>query len=130
MKDEDKSLELEDGDFELGDSELVEEPNQSGREWTIKDMYDCIYGWATCYDEPWNAMLYCNVTSPKYRGGDFWEQWKHDHYVGDEGLEERAMKDRYVRSKLRKVGLLPEKETEGRVVGRLLRAILLEKIAH
>jgi len=55
-------------------------------------------------------MLYCNVTSPKYRGGNWWKRWKHDHYVGHEDVEERALKDPYTRSYLKRFGLLPNDE--------------------
>lgn len=78
---------------------------------TIADVYYWLYeGWAV-YDDPWDAMEYCSVTSSKYRGGDWWEQWKHDHYVGHENVEERALKDPYVCSYLKRFGLLPDDKT-------------------
>ena len=87
--------------------EMEEEMKQSGSLWTIEDTYLYLYGWCAYYDEPWKAMAYGNIASPLYRGGDFWRQWKHEHWAGCEGMRERALKDPYVCSYLRRYGLLP-----------------------
>lgn len=92
-----------------GYTEWENEMEQKSRYFkTAADVYYWLYeGWAV-YDDPWEAMLSCSVTSPKYCGGDCWTQWKHDHYVGHKNVEERALKDPYTRSYLKRFGLLPE----------------------
>ena len=87
--------------------EIEEAMAQSGGRWTIEDVYYYLYGSFASYDEPLKAISYCTVTNPRYRGGDWWKQWKHDHWVGTEGMQERALKDPYVCLYLRLFGLLP-----------------------
>lgn len=93
-------------DFE--EFQLLEVEEQRNKNWTIEEVYCYIYGWCAYYDAPWDAGAYCDVTHPKYRGRDWWEQWKHDHWVGEENMKERALADPYVRSYLIKFGILPK----------------------
>lgn len=92
----------------MGQDEAME---QSGRSWEIEDVYQYLYGWAICYDEPLNAMFYSDITSPHYLG-DQWKTWKKEHYVGHKDLRERALKDSLTRSYLKRFGLLPEDDAE------------------
>lgn len=75
---------------------------------TIRDVYFHVYGWAGCYDDPWGAWAYGTVTSPNYCGSDFWHQWQHEHWVGHNDVEERALADPLVRKQLVKHGLIHE----------------------
>ena len=84
------------------------------RQWTISEVYFFVYGWAGCYDKPWDAWAYGNITSPRYRGGDFWEQWKHEHWVGRENVEERALADPFARKNLKSFGLLTDDDEGGK----------------
>ena len=96
-------------DFECFKTEEESDENEH-REWTISEVYFWRYGWAGCYDNPWDAWAYGDVTSPRYCGGDFWEQWKHEHWVGRENVEERALADPFVRKHLKSFGLLDDDE--------------------
>ena len=81
-----------------------------GKQPTIEDVYFYLYeGWSV-YDDPLAAMSYCSVISPRCLSLEAWSQWKHDHYVGDEGVRERALKDPLARLYLKRFGLLPEDE--------------------
>jgi len=86
---------------------------QNGGHLTIEDVCFYLYGSFANYDEPQKAMSYCDVTSPRYRGGDWWKQWKHEHWVGSEGMRERALKDPYIRSYLERFNLLSEDDGAG-----------------
>ena len=103
-----------DSDWDMSlEHETEELMAQSGGRWTIEDVYYYLYGSFANYDEPLKAISYCTVTNPRYRGGDWWKQWKHEHWVGSEGMGERARKDPYVCLYLKKFGLLPEDEAAG-----------------
>ena len=91
-----------------------EEEETNRKNWTYEDVYYYLYKWCGCYDEPWNALAYGSITSPRYRGGDFWKQWKQDHWVGSENIKERALADPFVRKHLKKYGLLPDEKDEGK----------------
>lgn len=105
---EDRVLELYDEeDYETNmEREIEEAIAQNGGQWTIERVCFYLYGSFANYDEPQKAMAYCDVTSPRYRGGDWWNQWKHEHWVGSDGMRERALKDPYVCSYLERFGLL------------------------
>ena len=101
----------DDADWDISiDREVEEAISQNGGHWTIEDVCFYLYGIFANYDEPQKAMSYCDVTSPRYRGGDWWKRWKHEHWVGSVGMRERALKDPYVRSYLKRFGLLPKAE--------------------
>lgn len=103
-----------DADWDMGiDREMEEAIARNSGHWTIEDVYRYLYGTFAGYDEPQKAMSYCDVTSPRYRGGDWWNQWKREHWMGCEGMCERALKDPYVCSYLKRFGLLPEEELSG-----------------
>lgn len=106
---DDKILEqYDDSDWDMSiERETEELMAQSGGRWTIEGVYYYLYGSFANYDEPLKAISYCSVTNPKYRGGDWWQQWKHEHWVGSEGMRERALNDPYVCSCLKRFGLLP-----------------------
>lgn len=81
-----------------------------GKQPTIEDVYFYLYeGWSV-YDDPLAAMGYCSVTSPRCLSLEGWRQWKHDHYVGDASIRERALKDPLARLYLKRFGLLSEDE--------------------
>lgn len=94
--------------MDIENMEQDEDIEQSGRQWTIEDVCYYLYGSFANYDKPFEAMFYCDVTSPLYRGGDWWKQWKDEHWVGRDGMKECALKDPYTRSYLKRFGLLPE----------------------
>lgn len=103
-----------DSDWDMSlEHEKEELVAQSGGRWTIEDVCYYLYGSFANYDEPLKAISYCTVTNPRYRGGDWWKQWKHEHWVGSEGISERALKDPYVCSYLKRFGLLSEDEAAG-----------------
>lgn len=91
--------------------EVEELMAQNGGQWTIEDVYYYLYGSFASYDEPLKAMSYCDVTSPRYRGRDWWKRWKEEHWVGRDGMRERALKDTYACSYLKRFGLLPVEDT-------------------
>ena len=109
----DEILELcDDADFDM-EHEIDEAVAKNGGQWTVEAVCYYLYGSFANYDEPQKAMSYCDVTSPRYRGGDWWNQWKHEHWVGSEGMRERALKDPYIRSYLERFNLLSEDDGAG-----------------
>ena len=88
----------------------TEDEQEEQIKYTIGEVWFMFYGGAGCYDDPWKAMEYGDVISPLNFGGDFWEQWKKDHYVGRKNVEERALKDPLVRKWLIRFGLLPDQK--------------------
>lgn len=109
---EDEILELcDDADFDI-EHEIEEAAEENGGQWTIEGVCYYLYGSFANYDEPLKAMSYCDITSPRYRGRDWWKQWKEEHWVGRDGMRERAMNDPYVCSYLRQFGLLPSEGEE------------------
>lgn len=101
----------DDADWDMSiDREMEEAISQNGGRWTIEDVCFYLYGSFAHYDEPLKAMSYCDVTSPRYRGGDWWHKWKQEHWAGREGIKMWALKDPYACSYLKRFGLLPEEE--------------------
>lgn len=92
---------LDDEIMEQYDAEQEEEKElKTVGQWTVEDVCCLLYGGFANYSEPLKAMEYSDVTSPLYRGGDWWEQWKQEHWVGRKGMQERF-------------GLLPEEGATG-----------------